>query len=174
LSDPSAVFDAIYAAFPATRSHRFAPLVNSQLGDEPADVAADFADKQDWTLLDATFLDRSPRGLSSALSFLSDEAVCFYLPAFLVADVRGELERVDPVFYLAHGFDAASQGTRIWPDKTETWTAYATQRWSHLTTPQVRAVVHYCEWRIARGGFDLEHALAEALAFYWYARTAVA
>lgn len=71
------VITLIDAAFPATRPVRFEPMVNSVPGDEPARIAAAFADKENWTELGPSWLDDVPDGLGTAPSFLSHHAVCF-------------------------------------------------------------------------------------------------
>jgi Family of unknown function (DUF6714) len=173
MSEADKVVSEIRAAFPARRPAPFEPMVNSVSDDEPALTAAAFADKQDWTALDEKWLDEAADGWASALSFLSDEAACFYIPAYLVADVNGALERVDPVFHLTHGFDASSSGKRIWPDVTSTWTEYATNRWSRLTEAQASAVVHYLEWRLSRADSFDSPIIDEALRSFWYRRASI-
>ena len=167
-----ALIAEILAAFPARRPHAFDPLVNSVQGEEPYDTAEAFADKEEWTALDGPWIDQAADGWSTALSFLSDEAACFYLPAWLVADLRGELRTCDPTFQLTHGFTLGTQDARIWPSKLDTWTEYSRKRWSALDAVQVLAVVHYLEWRRARDELDLDHGIEEALGFHWYARAA--
>lgn len=172
-SSAAAIVEELKAAFPAVRGGRFVPMVNGVVRrDEPLQVEADFADKDDWTKLLPEWLDAVPNGLASALSFLGDEAIRFYIPAYLVADLMGALHQVDPTFKLVHGFDDLSRGQRIWPRKEETWTDFARARWDGLAQMQAAAVVHYLEWRVERGGLDLEHNIVEALAAYWYARAA--
>jgi hypothetical protein len=171
-SSGDAIVEELKAAFPSTREGQFVPMVNSVQGDEPLQVEADFTDKDDWTKLLPEWLDATPDGLASALSFLGDEAIRFYIPAYLAADLMGALHRVDPTFTLVHGFDAMSRGQRVWPQKEETWTGFARARWDGLTQDQATAIVHYLEWRIERDGLDIEHSAVEALAAYWYARAA--
>ena len=136
---PQRLIDDIHAAFPARRATPFRPLVNSNQGCEPADVARDFADREDWTRLDPEWLDASPDGLGSALSFLSDEAACFYIPAWMVADMREQLSQSDPSFHLTHGFTLANYGIamEIGPQAT-----------SSVTFVADRPGVHwfYCQW----------------------------
>jgi hypothetical protein len=172
MDSAKAIIDEVKAAFPARRYRNEFPLVNSTMGSEPFDVEAEFKDKLDWTSLDPTWLDLVPNGLSSALSFLSDEAVCFYIPAFLVADLKGLLKRADPTFALIHGFYKRSRNElinpRLYGDKT--WVEYGAERWRHLTLPQVLAVVHYLEWQIEKDGIFLQAETREALETYWYER----
>ena len=168
---PAAILEELASAFPARRSDPFAALVNSTMGDEPVWVAEAFADKTDWTKLDPDWLAQVPKGLSSALSFLSNEAVCFYIPAFIAADLEGRLSAADPVFALPHGFAHGVGAARIHPRKPRTWGDHARDRWAALTPPQSRAIVHYLEWKIEQNGPGVDSA-AQALADYWYQRAA--
>ena len=147
-------------------------MVNSVLGDEPVLVEADFADKDDWINLLPEWLDEAPDGLASALSFLAGEALRFYIPAYLVADLMGALYRVDPTYVLVHGFDDMSRHQRIWSKKEQTWTDFACARWDGLTQKQAAAVVRYLEWRVKRDSMDAAQNIIEALKAYWYARAA--
>jgi hypothetical protein len=52
-------------------------LRGSDQGYEPYYVQRDFMGKNDWRSLDPKFIDQSPDGLASALSFFSDEAFQF-------------------------------------------------------------------------------------------------
>lgn len=171
-SSAAIIVDELRDAFPPTRTARFVPMVNSRQGDEPLRVEADFADKDDWTTLRPDWLDASPDGLGSALSFLAEEAIRFYIPAYLAADLTGGLHGVDPVFSLVHGFDDMSRHRRIRPRKERTWTDFARARWDGLSREQAAAVAHYLEWRVARDGMIVGRAVTEALKAYWYARSA--
>lgn len=174
MSDCEKLLSELFAAFPATRPASLEQLVSTtsdEEDDEYALTAAAFADKQDWTALDSTWLDHAADGLASALSFLSDEAICFYIPAYIAADAKGVLEHVDPVFHLTHGLDASSCTKRVRPDRLETWRDYAIRRWSHLTEAQARAVVHYLQWRLLhpRGWVDAGE-INVALSSFWHDR----
>lgn len=171
-SSAAAVVEELQTAFPAKRPRRFVAMVNSIQGDEPLQIEADFADKYDWTQLIPEWLDAVPGGLASALSFLSDEAIRFYIPAFLAADLTSTLHRVDPTFVLVHGFDEMSRGQRIGPKSAETWTDSACARWDNLTQDQAVAIVHYLEWRVEQDGLGIQYNVVEALAAYWYPRAA--
>lgn len=169
---PQRLIDDIHAAFPARRATPFRPLVNSNQGCEPADVARDFADREDWTRLDPEWLDASPDGLGSALSFLSDEAACFYIPAWMVADMREQLSQSDPSFHLTHGFTRKTRVARILPLKSQRWAEYSRQRWSHLSAAQTLAVVGYLEWCREDYSRNFDGGIDEALDFYWRPRAA--
>src|SRR3954462_14775879 len=57
-------------------------LTNSREGFEPGWLDEEFKGKSDWRALDAAFIDQAPNGYGTALSFFSDEAFRFYLPAY--------------------------------------------------------------------------------------------
>jgi len=69
-------------------------LLGSREGSEPSDMVNPFKDRRDWTTIDAAFLDAH----YAALSFFSEAGFRFYLPAYLVAHIRRELKRADPLF----------------------------------------------------------------------------
>ncbi len=166
-----ALIDEIYSAFPAQRPHCFNPLVNSQQGEEPFETAEAFADKTDWTELDGKWIDAAANGWGTALTFLSDEAACFYLPAWLVAELHGKTAQSDPAFNLSYGFtdDHWSSAARSPADTN--WADYSCKRWSHLIPAQVMAVVHFLEWYAGRTD-DISSAQArQALNNYWRPRT---
>ena len=75
-------------------------LQGSFEGSEPFDEVGAFVGRTDWRALEPAFLDEH----ASALSFLSEAGLRCYLPAYLVADVRAELQTADPLFHLIHGF----------------------------------------------------------------------
>jgi hypothetical protein len=161
------ILDELAGAFSATRPAPFDPLVSSTRGDEPVLVTQAFADKADWTLLDPDWLEQQV----DALNFFSNEAICFYIPAFIAADLKGRLGNVDPEFALTNGFAHGVGTERVHPRKTETLGDRARKQWSSLTTAQARVIVHYLEWKSAQNGREIDSA-AEALRDYWYERAA--
>jgi hypothetical protein len=90
----------IRQAFASTPPPDPSNLRNSSESEEPYLLEDEFRDKRDWTLLDPEFIDRSPDGFGTALSFFSPEAFRYYLPAYLIADLDGALRQADPVFRL--------------------------------------------------------------------------
>ena len=115
---------------------------------------------------------RWPTKHSSALSFLADEAIRFYITAYLVADLAGALHRAEPTFTLTLGFNDTSRDKRIWPRRKKTWTDFARARWDALSQKQAGAIVLYLEWCVERGGRIMERSTVEALAAYWHPRAA--
>lgn len=161
------IHEEIRAVFPPTRSRPFEPLVASTQGDEPLQVARAFQNKTDWTLLRDDWLEAIP----CALHFLSNEALCFYIPAFLEADLRGQLNMADPIFALTHGFAHGMSDMPMRGRNPPTYGDYARARWAPLTPQQALAIVHYLEWCVAQkkpGSDDI----TEALQAYWYKRAA--
>lgn len=75
-------------------------LQGSREGCEPFDEVGPFVGKKDWTILDPDFLDSH----AGALSFFSEAGFRFFLPAYLIADLRGQLKVAEPVFHLTSGF----------------------------------------------------------------------
>ena len=141
-------------------------------GDEPFCVERDFRGKRDWQSLNAQFIDQSPDGLASALDFFSNEAFRFYLPAYLLADLDGQLQQSDPMSHLIHGLDRRSAQKRINRQRygAETLKGYAQQRFAGFTREQAAAIVAYLEFKRAEGALLPE--LGEALEGYWRRRAA--
>jgi len=78
-------------------------VVGSRQGDEPEEEAGAFRGRTDWRAIEPSFLDDH----ADALHFFTEAGLRFFLPAFLLADLDGRLERADPVFTLTHGFSDA-------------------------------------------------------------------
>ena len=148
-------------------------LTNSREGDEPALLERDFRDKTDWRVLTPEFLDSAPDGFASALSFFSDEAFRFYLPAYLLADLHRLLHRADVVFHLTHGLDDESRKTLVNPLRygNRTWFEAASHRLAIFDPAQAAAIVGYLEHKIAIAQFDHERlTIQAALDNYWLQR----
>ena len=148
-------------------------LRGSNEGDEPYLVEADFKGKVDRYALPPEFLDQAPDGFATALSFFSDEAFRYYLPAYLLADLDGHLESVTPVFHLTHGLDAASQAEHINPHRygERTWSDHARCKFAMFDADQAAAIVGYLEAMRADSELERERAsITQALESYWYGR----
>ena len=143
-------------------------LRGSNEGEEPYLVEREFTGKSDWHALDPAWLDRAPGGFASALSFFSDEAFHFYLPAYLIADLRGQLGHSNPVYHLTHGLDESSRHQRINPRRygERTWFDYARYRFAMFSKEEAAAIVAYLT--LKRNADDLEgERIDEALRNYW-------
>lgn len=173
--DPNALKVQIRAAFAANEYPGDWCLRGSNEGDEPYGVENEFRGKTDWTVLEPEFLDRAPAGLGSALSFFSDEAFRFYLPAYLLADIDGRLERADPAFHLYHGLDDASRGRFINPQRygRRTWLDEARHKFAMFTPMESAAIVAYLQWCAQSQSEDRptsRDSIDQALQNYWLER----
>lgn len=99
-TDSSQLVKQVYRAFATTPYPGDGFLQGSFDGCEPQEAVAPFVGKRDWTSLDSNFLEQH----ADALSFMSEAALRFFLPAYLVADVQDTLVTADPVFHLTYGF----------------------------------------------------------------------
>lgn len=151
-------------------------LVNSREGTEPGLLEEEFKGKVDWRTLDPSFIDRAPDGFGTALSFFSDEAFRFYLPAYLLADLDGKLEQANVVFALTHGLDNASREERINPRRygERTWFEHARHKFAMFNVEEVKAIVSYLQYKLGTDAithYEKGH-IDEALRNYWAARAA--
>lgn len=163
-----ALKDQIRSAFAAVQYPGDRQLRGSNEGDEPFEVERDFLGRRDWRTLDAEFLDSAPGGLSSALSFFSHEAFRFYLPAYLIADIDGQLQTVNPEFYLTHGLDDESRKRKINPERygNEVWFEYACERFSAFTSEEAAAIFNYLAFKRESAEF-LRKGIDQAIKNYW-------
>jgi hypothetical protein len=152
-------------------------LTSSTYGDEPEALKRAFWGKTDWRKLDSAFLDSAPDGWGTALSFFSDRAFMFYLPAYLIADLKNELASVSPEFHLTSVLlskDAQTKVAECWGGGTIA--QYALRRFDQFDGAQARAIVAYLRWKLAffRADFHYEYAeIVQVLEGYWLARTHV-
>lgn len=147
-------------------------LVRS-VGDEPDEVVELFRGRHQWQMLPADFLDRAGAASPSALSFFSAGAFRFYLPAYLIADLDGELRYTEPSFYLFHGLDAESrsQTVRLPGGETTTWWDVQQDHLAGFTTREAAAIVAYLRWRAEHEETEpARRRVVEALESYWLAR----
>lgn len=140
-------------------------------GDEPYLVEKEFQDKTDWRTLDAAFLDQAPNGYASALSFFSDEAFRYFLPAYMLADLDGLLERADPVFHLCHGLDDVTRSQVVNPRRYGDRTMFDARqhRLSTFTREEARAIVAFLRFRAAEDDVARK-SIDQAIANYWRGR----
>jgi hypothetical protein len=153
-----AVAAAIERAFGANEYPGDAWILGSAEGCEPFDEVDPFRAHHDWRSLDAAFLD----GHHAALSFFSEAGFRYYLPAYLLADLRDQLKTADPVFHLTHGFRDLSVSDAVGDRRFElrtgrgafinprrfgamTFQDYARYRLSVFTREEAEAVVAYLE-----------------------------
>lgn len=133
--------DQIRAAFADASHPGDAGVVAPTYDDEG--VGAAFAGKHDWAALSSEFLDQQ----AVALAFFSDDALCFYLPAYLLADLAGALRVADPAYHLTNGMRPLAK----------------------LSPAQVEAVSAYLSWKAERDEYAKPH-IEEALLSFWWPR----
>lgn len=173
MGDKGALYKQIRSAFAAVEYPGDSNLRNSNEGDEPYLLEAEFMGKDDWAKLPAEFIDLAPDGFATALSFFSYTAFRFYIPAYLLADLDGQLLHTDPTFYLTHGLTEATKAVFVNRGRyTElTWFDYVSQRFAGFTTLEAQAIVAYLEYKRNQAELDGERAtIEETLINYWFGR----
>ena len=170
MPNPEAVKLQIHKAFANVEFPGDWCLRGSNEGEEPFLLEQDFKGKTNWQSLDPAFIDRAD-GYGSALSFFSDEAFRFYLPAYPIADIDGKLDRHDPVSHVTHGLTDDGRGERVNPRRygERTWFDEKGHRFTVFDREQVRAIVSYLELKCETDEFLCE-AIDQALANYWSRR----
>lgn len=153
-------------------------------GCEPAEEVGPFVGKTDWSKLDSAMLDAR----YCALSFFSEAGFRFFLPAYLIADLREELQTADPLFHLWHGFatvraevpaglrkfQRSSGGTIMLNPKrygAMTWIDHARHRMSVFTREEAQAIVAYMNYKGEHDETGIDKPRIElALAAFWLDR----
>jgi hypothetical protein len=149
-------------------------LCGSSEGTEPRLVEQEFKGKDDWRVIDPAFLDRAPDGYASALSFFSDEAFHFYLPAYLISDIDGQLQVSQPVFHLTYGLDDDSRNERVNPRRygERTWFETSRYKFSMFNKAEAAAIVAYLAFK--RDSEDVvdfqKRHIDQAIRNYWKER----
>lgn len=104
MSDRDRVIEQIRLAFGGIPYPGDGYLQGGHEGTEPSEAIAPFKGGHNWQDIEPAVLDAN----SDALSFFSEEGFRFFLPAFLIADLRGQLRTGDPLFHLTNGFHDSS------------------------------------------------------------------
>jgi hypothetical protein len=178
------VIDLILKTFGAIPYPGDAFLQGSFDGSEPYDEVSAFFGKNDWGKLDSKMLDDH----YCALNFFSEGGFRFFLPAYLIADLREELLTADPLFHLWHGLVGVSVEVSIGPAMFRrvsggsallnpkrygamTWSDYARHRLSVFTREEAKAVVSYMIYKRESDttGSD-KSRIDAALKEFWFGR----
>ncbi len=188
MGDKEAVIETIRGAFGSNEYPGEGFLQGSFEGCGPWEEVGPFKGMNDWRGIEAGFLD----GHANALSFFSEAGFRFFLPAYLIADLRGRLSVADPVFHLTHGFSGATvevrAGGHAFPVSTgksafvnprrygaATWHDYARYRLSVFTREEASAIVAYLEYK---RDFDEDvsdrEVIEAALGSFWSERARTA
>ena len=160
MQDTQRVIEHIRQAFHDTEHPGDAFLQGSHEGCEPGESISPFIGVTDWSQLDPVVLD----GSYDALSFFSEGGFRYFLPAYVIADLKDQLHTADPVFHLTNGFIdkvvKVPAGQRIY-EKTigksafvnprrygaMTWHDHARCRLSVFTREEAQAIVAYLEYK---------------------------
>ena len=144
-------------------------LTDSRYGEEPAALREDFRGRDDWHALDSAFLNQAPDGWGTALSFFSGAALRLYLPAYLVADLRNELDACDPATRLCAFVTPQTEGRRLAAmHGGGTLGDHARAEFALFDAAQVRAIVAYLWWKLDAHGYN--PTIEQALEHYWLPR----
>jgi hypothetical protein len=182
--DKEQVIEQIRQAFASNLYPGDSFLQGSHEGSEPYEEVGAFVGKTDWSAIDSAALDRH----YSALSFFSEGGFRYFLPAFLIADLREQLASADPLFHLCHGFvivsadvpvgghtfRRASGGSTLLNPKrygSMTWSDYARYRLSIFTREEARAIVAYMNYKHESDPSGLSKSEIEtAIKEFWFDR----
>jgi hypothetical protein len=166
----NALISNIEQAFDDVRYPGDEDLTESTYGEELASLVEEFSGKDDWRLLDTEFLDQAPDGWASALSFFSKNALRFYLPAYLIADIRGHLNSQDPAYRLCLSvtpLGGKQKIAKIYGGSTMGERARA--EFDSYDKQKVSVIVDYLWWKLDMlGGHD--ETIEQALENYWLQR----
>lgn len=175
------VVEIIEQAFSGNEYPGDAWLQGSREGDEPFEECGAFAGQTDWHTLPPAFLDQH----YVVLSFFSEAGFRFFMPAFLIADLRQQLQTADPVFHLVGGFSDFSVLHRIGGREfvvrsgstqfinprrygASRFIDYARQRLSVFCREEAAAIVSYLEHVLNVPSRDTDKRSIEAgLKDYW-------
>lgn len=160
MSSADDVIARIHAAFGSNEYPGDRWLLGSSEGCEPSEEVGPFVGHTRWQDVEPAMLDPH----HAALSFFSEAGFRFFLPAFLVADLRGRLQTADPLGALTGGFYtgevelSVGQGTVVQryggttllnPLRYGAMTVedYARFRLSIFTREEAAAIVSYLEYK---------------------------
>jgi hypothetical protein len=146
-------------------------LTSSTYGKEPEALKREFKGKRNWRELDAKFLDQAPEGWRTALSFFSDCAFVFFLPAYMIADLQNGLLEVTVEFHLFYGLTSATANEKI----AEIWGGGTTgqgarRKYDQFDARQVAAIIAYLRWKLEQ---QADENILQALERYWLQRISV-
>ena len=184
MSDRDVVIARIFAAFGNNTHPGGGFLQGSFDGCELYEQVSPFATREDWKGIEVSFLDAH----ADALNFFSEAGFRFFLPAYLIADLRGDLSVADPLFQLTHGFSDRTteipangrtfamrygKSAFINPRRygASTFYEYARYRLSIFTREEASAIVAYLRFKrdLDPDVFDRE-AIEAALDLFWLER----
>lgn len=159
-------------------------LQGSFEGSEPYDVIRPFQGRTEWQQIDPALLDAQ----YDALSFFSEAGLRFFLPAYLIADLRDELQTADPLLTLTYGFSdhtitiptpagdfgrKTGKSALVNPRRYGATTFYDYARWrlSIFTREEAQAIVAYLIYKRETDPYHLQaETINAALNLFWLDR----
>jgi hypothetical protein len=140
-------------------------LVSHSYSEKSEILRIHFKGTTDWRNLSADFLDQD-----GALAFFSDAAYLFFLPAYIIADIRGELKWNNPTVSLCWSFTPQSENKKIAKIfGGGTLSERDKERFRCFTSEQVSAIVSYLSWKVDFEGEE-DLSISQALENYWLPR----
>jgi hypothetical protein len=186
MQDTQRIIEHIRQAFHDTEHPGDAFVQGSHEGCEPGESVAPFIAVTDWSQLDPMVLDAN----YDALSFFSEGGFRYFLPAYVIADLKDQLHTADPVFHLTNGFidkvvkipaeqriyeKTIGKSAFINPRRygAMTWHDHARCRLSVFTREEAQAIVSYLEYKRDKDSHGLNReAINAALDSFWRDRAA--
>ncbi len=184
MTDKQNVIEKIIQAFGENEYPGDHFIQGSTEGSEPYEEVGPFAGLSDWQKIPVDFLDAH----AGALSFFSEAGFRFFLPAYLIADLNGQLRAADPLFHVTHGFYdiqvelpaggrtfivTSGKSALINPRRYGAATAYdyARYRLSVFTREEAGAIVAYLENKRQSSPVAINRQSIEAaLNLFWLER----
>ncbi len=183
MKDIQEVIAQIRAAFGQNSYPGDAYLQGSREGGEPFEEVGLFTGQTDWQAVPADLLDAH----GGALGFFSEAGLRFFLPAFLVADLLGQLTYADPLMALTLGFSdvevSLPVGEKVFRVKSGgsalvnprrygalTFGDYARYKLSVFSREESGAIAAYLEYKREAGEPGQGQAIEAALAGFWRER----
>jgi len=143
--------------------------LTTSFGEEAEALEAEFRGRTDWKALKPEFLNQAPDGWGSALSFFSAAALQFYLPAYLIADIKGKLDTADASTRLCMFVTPQTENKKLAKVYGGgTLGEYARKEFERFSAPQVSAIVSYLWWKLENDGYN--PTIEQALENYWLER----
>jgi hypothetical protein len=188
MNDKEPLIETILSVFGRISYPGDAYLQGSFDGDEPFEEIGAFKGRTHWQDLESDFLDAH----YSALSFFSMAGLRFFLPAYLVADLKDQLKTADPLFILTHGFSDLTIEEHIQGRNLEikigrsqlinprrygaaSFFDYNRYRLSVFTREEAAAIVAYLKYKRLVVSVDFEkESIQAALDDFWLERARLA
>ena len=162
------LIEQIRSAFADVKYPGDKKLTNS-FGEEAEALENEFRGITDWSALDPEFLNQAPSGWGTAMSFFSGEGLQFYLPAYLIVDIKGLLEIGDATTRLCSFVTPQMENRKLAKFYGGgTLGEHARKEFELFSPHQVSAIVSYLRWKLEKDGYN--PTVEQALENYWLTR----